>query len=388
MTTALGRDLSILDPARGAVPALVSFDQTELERALIAAAREVADLRFGCAVSAVSPDGVVTCEDGTEVRATWVLACDGARSTVRRAAGIAFGGSTFAQPWLVVDADVDEHPVDGVRFVADPARPAVTLPLAPGLHRWEFMLDGRAGVPDWEPLVARWVDPAAIRPRRIAVYTYHARVAERWRAGRVLLAGDAAHVMPPFAGQGLSAGLRDVDNLAWKLAAVLDGAPEALLDTYETERRPEVVRSSALARFMGAVLQTRRRRLASARDAAFEAVAATPLLGPWFAGGGLRPAPTLGRGAVVRGGLPARLRGRGRTPSAGSLVPAEWEELLPDGWAVVGPRPSPAWDALGVPFVEHDLPHAVVVRPDRYVFADRALDRAASHFAARWAHRR
>ena len=380
MVTARGRVLPILDPSRGDVPALVSFDQVALEAVLRAAASSVADVRLGSGVVGVAPSGsgvVLDLDDGSSVFARWVVGCDGARSTVRDAAGIGYGGSTFAEPWLVVDAAVDPPVpgVDGVQFVADPRRPAVTLPLAPGLHRWEFML-GPGETPDWRELVAPWIDPALLRPRRVAVYTYHARVASSWRAGRVLLAGDAAHVMPPFAGQGLSAGLRDAENLAWKLAAVLDGAPEALLDTYEAERRPEVVRSSALARFMGAVLQTRRRRLATARDAAFGAVAATPVLGPWFAAGGLRPSPALPRAELPRGPGPHR----------GRLVPAAWDAQLPAGWVTVGPAPLPAWSALGVPHVPLGT-RSAAIRPDRYVFAagtPPAVDRAASDYAASW----
>lgn len=385
MITAGGRVLPILDPARGpggGVPALASFDQVALEGVLREAASAVADVRSGSGVASVerrADEVVLGLEDGSAVRASWVLACDGARSTVRRALGIGFRGSTYARPWLVVDAAV-EMPVagvDGIRFVADPRRPAVTLALAPGLHRWEFMLDAPASgaaapttVPDWRELVRPWADPAALRPRRVAVYTYHARVAERWRDGRVLLAGDAAHVMPPFAGQGLSAGLRDVDTLCWKLAAVVTGAADpSLLDTYERERRPEVVRFSALARFMGAVLQTRRARGAAARDAAFSALSAAPVLGPWFAAGGVRPQSVLGPGLVVRG------RGAGR------LVAPELDGALPAGWAVVGRRPDPAWVRAGVPFVDvADHPETarrlrraradvLAVRPDRYVYA-------------------
>jgi 3-(3-hydroxy-phenyl)propionate hydroxylase len=395
LVTAAGRALRILDPHRGAVPALASFDQVELEAALGAAAAEVADVRFGREVEAVEPgpDGVlVRCAGGGRVRARWLVACDGAGSTVRRALGIPFGGSTFAQRWLVVDAQVP-RPVPGaggVRFVGDPRRPAVTLPLAPGLHRWEFMLSGAEEVPDWRPLVARWTDPRELAVRRVAVYTYHARVAARWRAGRVLLAGDAAHVMPPFAGQGLSAGLRDADNLAWKLAAVEAGAPDALLGTYERERRGDVLASSALARLMGALLQTRRPRLARARDAAITAVSAAPVAGPWFSAGGLRPVPRIGRGAIARHGI-AEVIGGLTSPGAprpGSLAPAELEALLPAGWAVAGPRRSAAWERLGVPHVAWDLERTLVVRPDRYVFAsgdEDALARAAQDYAARWA---
>jgi hypothetical protein len=256
------------------------------------------------------------------VRARYLLACDGARSTVRRLCGVGFGGSTFAQRWLVVDAEVDAPVlgVPGVRFVADPRRPAVTLPLTPALHRWEFML-GTGEEPDWRALVAPWIDPGALRLRRLAEYTYHARIATRWRSGPVVLGGDAAHVMPPFAGQGLSAGLRDVDNAAWKLAAVLrDGASEGLLDTVESERRPDVVRYTRVARMLGAVVQTRRPRLATVRDLADRAIRRLPAADAFFGRGGGRPVSRLGPAracaAAARAGSapaarPARRRPRG-----------------------------------------------------------------------------
>jgi 3-(3-hydroxy-phenyl)propionate hydroxylase len=195
-----GRERQVLDPAvlRDGHPQLVSFDQRALEDVLSAGVRRFAcvDVRLGWSVVAAEPvgpagaGGVVVgarSEAGDElvVRARYLLACDGARSTVRRLCGVGFGGSTFAQRWLVVDAEVDAPVlgVPGVRFVADPRRPAVTLPLTPALHRWEFML-GTGEEPDWRALVAPWIDPGALRLRRLAEYTYHARIATRWRSGQ------------------------------------------------------------------------------------------------------------------------------------------------------------------------------------------------------------
>jgi len=409
-----GRARQVLDPAvrRDGHPQLVSFDQRELEDVLSAAVMRSAcvDVRLGCAVEAVSQDAggvVVRASAGAGsslvVRARYLLACDGARSTVRRLCGIGFGGSTFAQRWLVVDAEVDAPvaAVPGVRFVTDPRRPAVTLPLTPRLHRWEFML-GPGERPDWRALVAPWVDPSALRLRRLAEYTYHARMASRWRAGRVLLAGDAAHVMPPFAGQGLSAGLRDADNAAWKLAAVVrGGASEDLLDTVESERRPDVLRYTRLARMMGAVVQTRRARLAAARDLTDRAARTVPALDAFLARGGGRPVSRLGPGARLRRGGAGRLlpQPRVRLPDGRELL---LDDALGEGWAVLArPAASPHGDpfphggpsAAGRPLADLGLPvfvlgreladldgtldgwlrrrraSVVVVRPDRYVFA-------------------
>jgi 3-(3-hydroxy-phenyl)propionate hydroxylase len=395
-----GRERQVLDPAvrRDGHPQLVSFDQRALEDVLSAGVRRYAcvSVRLGCSLVALSAAGegvearaLDAAGDELVVRARYVLACDGARSTVRRLEGIGFGGSTFAQRWLVVDAEVDAPipGVPGVRFVTDPRRPAVTLPLTPRLHRWELML--RAGErPDWRALVAPWTDPEALRLRRVAEYTYHARMATRWRSGRVLLAGDAAHVMPPFAGQGLSAGFRDADNAAWKLAAVVrDGAADALLDTVESERRPDVARYTRLARMMGAVVQTRRGRLAAARDLVDRSLRRIPAAEAFLARGGGRPASRLGPGARLRG------RGAGRPIPQPRVRLADGRELLlddalPEGWAVIA-RAGGAVDAagaLGLPVVVlgRDLVDldgtldawlrrrraaVVVVRPDRHVFA-------------------
>ena len=131
----------------------------------------------------------------------------------------------------------------------------VTLPMSPGRHRWEWMLHpGEDAAPHLEPAaVARarsseWLDGESVEIERAVAYTFHTRMAARWRRGRVLLAGDAAHLMPPFAGQGFSSGARDAGNLAWKLADVLAGAPAALLDSYERERRPHVAAMQRLAK--------------------------------------------------------------------------------------------------------------------------------------------
>src|SRR5439155_17832494 len=121
---------------------------------------------------------------------------------------------------------------------------------------------------------------------RRAVYTYHARIADRWRVGRVFLAGDSVHLTPPFAGQGMSSGIRDAQNLAWKLALVLRGvAGDAILDSYEPERRPHVEGMIKLALRISAVLQTQHRALAAARNAFFRLLQHVPVVGRWIRSG-------------------------------------------------------------------------------------------------------
>jgi 3-(3-hydroxy-phenyl)propionate hydroxylase len=282
-----GRAVMLLRPVQGSQGhhALISIHQPTIERTLgdALAEQESVEMRWGTRLEHLfqSSDGVEVlvrdrAHDSPEtITARWVAACDGGASWIRQLLGIEFGGSTFRQRWLVVDAKVDRplarigHP----HFFGDPARPIVSLPMSPGRHRWEWMIrPDEEEEPFLDPASIRdriepWLDGEEVTVERAVVYTFQARVASRWREGRVLLAGDAAHVMPPFAGQGFSSGARDAANLAWKLAAVLRGAPEALLDSYEAERRPHVEAFSRLAVTLGGFVQTADRRIAAGRDA-------------------------------------------------------------------------------------------------------------------------
>jgi 3-(3-hydroxy-phenyl)propionate hydroxylase len=337
----------------------------------------------------------------TELRARYLVGCDGARSAVRSRCGIAFGGSTFAQRWLVVDAKVDRplakvpHP----HFVGDVARPIVSLPMSPGRHRWEWMLHpGEDAAPLLDPsciraLMDRWIEEERAEIERAVVYTFHARRAARWRAGRVLLAGDAAHVTPPFVGQGFSAGARDVGNLAWKLDAVLHGAPDRLLDTYEIERRPHVTKMQNLAIRWGGVVQTTKPRMGRFRDAVVAGLERSGAL-EWIQSHA-KPLPTAGAGAFAA--RPHRLPFR-RT--VGSLFPqprvdgVRLDERLGSGWAAVSIscEASATLRAAGLAVLDvrddawlrrHQLEFALL-RPDRYVFAcGRAADAGAAAAAAR-----
>jgi 3-(3-hydroxy-phenyl)propionate hydroxylase len=194
-------------------------------------------------VTGVSRAGVVL-GDGSRLPAAAVLGCDGAGSIVRAAVGAGFTDLGFTQRWLVVDVRCPT-PLDswgGVDQVCDPRRAATFLHLTQDRYRFEFRLrrDERAADLSLPGLLRPWTStpPTLIR---CAEYTFRARVADRWRAGRTFLLGDAAHLMPPFVGQGLGAGLRDAHNLSWKLAAVVAGrAEEELLDSYPRERVPHV----------------------------------------------------------------------------------------------------------------------------------------------------
>lgn len=255
------------------------------------------EMRLGTEVTDVTQDetGVsLRLADGTTLSAAWAIGCDGARSTVRKAAGIRLDDLRFDEPWLVVDAEVD-GPITFPDFtgvpeganlqrlsvmLCDPRRPATVVPGRGSHRRWEFMLlpgETEAAMEDPEvvrSLVAPWVKGVPHRIIRAATYRFHGLVAEDWRRGRLFLAGDAAHQTPPFFGQGMCHGLRDAANLAWKLELVQSGlADEALLDTYQVERDAQVRHVIGRAVEVGRTICLLDPQAAAARDARVRAEA-------------------------------------------------------------------------------------------------------------------
>jgi 3-(3-hydroxy-phenyl)propionate hydroxylase len=215
------------------------------------------------------------------VRARYVVGCDGARSLMRKVLGTRLLDLGLHQPWLVFDVrlktDVPSLPDHTVQL-CDPARPMTYCNVTGNRRRWEIMLmpgdDPEQLVqPDmlWK-LVSRWVTPDQADIERAVIYTFHSVIAQGWRKGRLMLAGDAAHQTPPFLGQGMCAAIRDVANLAWKLEAVLRGrSDDTLLDTYESERAPHVHAFIDLAVRLGDIIQTTDPEAARQRDAKFKA---------------------------------------------------------------------------------------------------------------------
>ena len=268
------------------------YRQPEIEAAMRAALsrRPNVTLMFGQQVERVVQDttGVsATTASGAVVSARYLVACDGARSIVRRGLGIALDDLNFDEPWIVVDALVDGEVTlpplydtppsvdmrDVMFTIADPARPMSYIPGAGQHRRWEFMLLPGETAADYEngdkvtALIDPWVKSGSWQPLRQAVYRFHALIADRWRDRRIFLAGDAAHQTPPFFGQGLCHGIRDVANLAWKLDAVITrSADDALLDTYESERRPQVHAVIDLSVRMGRYICTLDPQIAAKRD--------------------------------------------------------------------------------------------------------------------------
>jgi flavoprotein hydroxylase len=266
-------------------PASSMFNQPALEQLLDKRADELGvEIRRGVEVVGLQPrdDGaVVTGADGTTVAARFVVGCDGANSTVRTLIGVPVTDLGFFYDWLIVDVMLDEPRVfDPINLqICDPARPTTAVSGGPGRRRWEFMRLAHETLDElneearaWE-LLASWdVHPGNARLERHAVYTFNARYADEWRVGRVFLAGDAAHLMPPFAGQGMCSGLRDAANLAWKLDLVIAGhAAAALLDSYQSERLPSATSAIEFSMELGKVICVPDEAEAAARDDAMAA---------------------------------------------------------------------------------------------------------------------
>jgi len=356
----------------------VTYYQPELEAFLRGAAIDAGvDLRLGVGVGTVDQvaSGVIVSADDGSHTARWLVAADGASSAIRKQLGIVFVDQGFDQDWLVLDVRL-RHAVPTlspfVQQICDPARPTTYVVGHADYRRWEFQLQpgdprdemaGNARV--WE-LLAPWITPDDADLVRAVVYRFHATVADSMRSGSVFLAGDAAHQMPPFLGQGLCSGIRDAANLAWKLRLVDDGAADAaLLDTYGAERLPHAAGVVAHAVDTGRLIDelSGRAPASTAIDAAY---------------GGGRPFPILEHGIRF-----------GDHPAVGRQLPQPridgrpLDDLLGTGFAVVTdtvayePHVGHQWHDLAsivivpVGTIAPALPAggAVIVRPDRYVAA-------------------
>ncbi|WP_304304029.1 bifunctional 3-(3-hydroxy-phenyl)propionate/3-hydroxycinnamic acid hydroxylase [Pseudacidovorax intermedius] len=319
-----------------------------------------------------------------EARARWVVGCDGARSPVRQHMGSPMVDLGLRQPWLVFDVVLTE-PVDLPPHTVqhcDPRRPMTYCNVVGNRRRWEIMVlpgDDREAMvqPDnlWK-LVAPWVGPDQARLERAAIYTFHSVIADGWRQGRLLLAGDACHQTPPFLGQGMCAGIRDASNLAWKLDAVLTGrAPEALLDTYESERKPHVRALIELAVRLGDIIQTTDPAAAAERDARFATGAPEVFeLPPQLLGAGAFdvlqqelagrpfPQPRLADGRLLDELLGCRSAVIGRRDLLAAAAPGTAERWARSQALVIDEPDPPLADWLR----SHQA-GAVILRPDRYI---------------------
>ena len=262
--------------------------------------------------SCVQAADTVTVECGSDgnassLRARYVVGCDGGRSITRRMMGVSFDGTTSSTRWLVVDIANDPlgHPNSEVG--ADPERPYASISIAHGIRRFEFMIhadetDEQAEDPAFlTRMLARMVPhPDRVDVIRRRVYTHHSRIAGAFRSGRMLLAGDAAHLMPVWQGQGYNSGIRDAANLGWKLAAVVSGrADDRLLDTYDVERRKHARAMIDLSTMVGRVISPTDRRVAAARDLLVRSASIVPSLKRYVLEMRFKPMPRYEQGAVV-----------------------------------------------------------------------------------------
>lgn len=337
-----------------------------------------ATLRSRCELVAFSDDGdgvtaTVTADDGEfQLRARFLVGADGARSPVREACGIGFEDLGFEEPWLVVDTIVQDYerlPKVNLQ-ICDPARPTTCVLMGEGRHRWEFMLlpgeDAETISTDasLDRLLAPWDVEGAVTLERRAVYTFRARIAEQWCKGRVMLAGDAAHQTPPFAGQGMCSGLRDAANLGWKLAAICrDGASPALLGTYQEERAPNLRATIDMAVMMGRTVCIADPAAAAERDRQMIAARAA----------GAAPDGNLSYPPISSGLVLAESAGAGSYFPQPVVEGARLDDALgEDPWLIERDNlTEPALSRFAGPLVEWLDVHgcdAVLVRPDRYVF--------------------
>jgi 3-(3-hydroxy-phenyl)propionate hydroxylase len=241
------------------------------------------------------------------VRTRYLVGSDGGRSATRRLMGVSFDGTTSPTRWLVVDIENDPLGTPNIYVGADPARPYVSVSIAHGIRRFEFMIkpdesDTRAAEPEFvDSLLSPFVDdPSSLDVIRRRVYTHHSRIAGGFRRGRVLLAGDAAHLMPVWQGQGYNSGIRDAVNLGWKLAAVTSGrAADRLLDSYDEERRTHALAMIKLSTTVGRVISPTNRWLARIRDVLFTNLTRIPRLKSYVVEMRFKPMPRYDRGAVV-----------------------------------------------------------------------------------------
>lgn len=380
--------------ASGGWPAANAIHQPSIELALREAlqGQTDVDLRRGWRFVALSDYGdhvesvFDTREGQRSLRARYVVGADGARSPVRAAIGVDMEDLGFDESWLIVDAIVrDRSRVPDINLqICDPARPTTCVVMGEGRHRWEFMLkpgehpDAMLDDRMVAALLEHWNVADAIELERKVVYRFGAKIARQWRKGRVMLAGDAAHQTPPFAGQGLCSGVRDAANLAWKLAAIVrDGALDALFDTYQVEREPHTRSTIELAMLMGSMVCVTDPHQAALRDQQLTAARAERQSIDARASS----YPDISAGCILAD-----------APAAGSYFPqpvangvrlddvlgsGAWliARALPDGPPSAGLRVI-ALDAAEIAVFRSALAQwldahsaaAVLVRPDRYVF--------------------
>ena len=340
------------------------------------------------------------------IRCAYLVGCDGARSTVRTKLDIPMTGHTYRERWLIVDIADTKDGYRHTRVMCDPKRPGITLPGPNQTRRFEFRLNPGEAEEDVlaedfvRGLLRKCGPDGDANIRRKVVYAFHARMATRWREGRVFLAGDAAHLSPPFAGQGMNSGIRDAHNLAWKIAAVRKGRlGQGLLDTYETERKPHAWQLILMAIRMGRVFMPPSHVAAFATRRFFRFAGLYPPLRDYFSQMKYKPKPRFTAGFFLPDGQGARKTKTGRLFPQPTLETADGKSIMLDDvlgnkFALIayGVNPSelaaasahPLLDSLGavrIGILPRSAP-LLSAAPEIAIFRD-TTDALAEYFAGR-----
>lgn len=367
---------------RNGYPQISTFNQPEFETTLLEGLQrfQCVNIRFQSTVESFEQTGskviiTIRTPGGAlhTITCNYLLACDGGKSTVRHILNIPMKGTTFAQQWLVVDVIADEEVAPIAMFFCNPERPTVTVPTPHKGRRWEFML--MPGEKEQELLqgknIAALIQQAGGSSQstiiRKTIYTFHSTLAERLSKGRVFLLGDAAHMMPPFGGQGLNSGLRDAHNLAWKLAMVLHGlASKQLLDTYHEERHRHIAQMIRLSSFLGNIVMPTKRPVAYFRDICFHLLNRLPTVHDFFLEARLKPQPKYKKGFLLPCGEHKLKMLSGQMLPQPAVTTAQGHQVLLDeilgtGFAVLRLHNNPEdafaalktdfWERLGARFV-------------------------------------
>ncbi|WP_194924342.1 FAD-dependent monooxygenase [Catenulispora pinisilvae] len=366
------------EPLRLGYPFKNPFAQPDLERVLAGALGEMPNVRLAFQTRVVgfeqTPDHIgvraLTTDGEITVEAAYVLGCDGGRSATRLLQGGRMTGRSYDDVWLVVDTLEDPHTERFAMHHGEPGRPHVIVPGRDGRCRYEFRLfdgEGAAGEqPSFaliETLVSRYRPITAKQVERAVNYRFHAVVADEWMIGRSFLLGDAAHMMPPFAGQGLNSGIRDAINLTWKIADVLAGRLDpAVLASYQRERFPHALATVRMSERLGRWMMTTEPGLARARDAAVTHALSTAAGRDYLEQMRYRPAQRYTEGLVLPDGSGPRGVAIGQPlvfDTADHRI-RRLDEALGTGWVLLGvevgetcwPAAEPIATALAATTVE------------------------------------